>query len=470
MNIANRQPNWAKTKLATAILPLSLLLGGCGDDNLDPNAINAPDEYYFDSKTSPGESSVDYSEATTRLILIKELEYLIGSDYLNEYGVSGNPTAVLNLLNRVYQLGTSNLKSSNIYSQSNVSTTIQAVHTTKPKLQTTYASLPSGIQLKNAMPGISKQLNYRDAENIQNGYFIGWDINLLADEDLVPDAMIQEWFKKIADLTVDDNPNTQFSNFTLDYKTLVTAFLTSSITYSQVTQIHLNPSIGLMSANNSDGKSTPLQHHWDMAFGYFGAHTNYLSTRTENSSSNEFDNNGDGKINLLSEYNFDSASNSAYIDSTSYLASTQFSNKIAQAFLTGRQLIDDNVNDESPEFRQQLNELSSVIKSNWEKMMAAHIIRRLNRAIFLLQTYVYDDNIVFDLYKKDWAEIKSYAMALQLNPNAIIQKDDLETIHFKLGKSTNTADTNGYANKLYAVKKLLGTVYDFSDQNIESWE
>ena len=104
-----------------ALISLPLLLTACGDDDLDPDSINAPDVYNFTSLTDPSAvSSVDYKEATTRLVLIEELNYLIGSQYFLEYAESHGKDDAIILLNRAYTEGTkssfiNNLASVSLY-------------------------------------------------------------------------------------------------------------------------------------------------------------------------------------------------------------------------------------------------------------------------------------------------------------------------------------------------------------------
>ena len=112
-----------KKSVPFKVLPLAIAvsLAGCGDDNLNPDALNAPETYEFESKIQPGLSTVNYREATTRLMLIRELNHLIKSDYLQAYGENNTHEDVVNLLNRYYTIGTKandqSLTSNNVYDE-----------------------------------------------------------------------------------------------------------------------------------------------------------------------------------------------------------------------------------------------------------------------------------------------------------------------------------------------------------------
>jgi hypothetical protein len=128
--------------------------------------------------------------------------------------------------------------------------------------------------------------------------------------------------------------------------------------FSQGTDDYLDSDVdgkGLLSSNAQvvkDGVAKPysaLGHAWDEGFGYFGAARDYNDyTDTQAAGKGEVgtprakgyhDTNGDGKIDLKSEYNFGHSRNCAKRDRGSAGgATTDFSKDVMDAFLAGRTL------------------------------------------------------------------------------------------------------------------------------------
>jgi len=461
-------------KLTPFTLPL--LLAACGNDDLDNSGIQAPNAYEFSSLTDPSApTSVNNKEVITQLILIKELEYLIGSGQLQITAQTGGKQGVINLLNRVYEGGSSSLKLNNLYDSSSTATPINGITTDLEKLQTDFSSLPSSINLKSNMPGINTDLVYRDDNDSSLGNLIGWGISgiLNKDEDQLGDKMIQAWFASIAVLAADDS-TTIFRTNGLDYQALVTSFLSTAIPYFQTTNILLNPKVGLKASNSSQGQYTDLQHNWDLAFAYFGASHQYkLNSKSQNATDNGRDSNGDEHIDLLSEFNFTHAKNTAIIDNSSVFSDVNYSQTIMQAFLDGRQLIDEHLSTNDEELLSQLNIQADIICKYWERAMAAKLIHHLNLSDIFAN--VYGQHPTFDeSYAKNWAYAKSYALALQFNPNSIITFDELaaeDGIHTLMTQNpeTRSGNINSYRVKLLTARDNIANIYGFSETNALNW-
>ena len=90
-----------------------------------------------------------------------------------------------------------------------------------------------------------------------------------------------------------------------------------------------------------DGKAySSLEHHWDEAFGYFGAARDYSGyTDADIKTGGSKDTNGDGVIDLLSEKNYGLSINAAKRDLGAKDASTDFTGGAITAFIQGRHLI-----------------------------------------------------------------------------------------------------------------------------------
>jgi len=453
---------------------LPFLLAACGDDDLDTSGIQAPNVYEFSSRSA---SSVDYKEVTTQMVLIKELEYLIGSGHLQTYALGVSEEGIINLLNQVYEGGSSNLIANNLYDSSTTPTPISGITTDLDKLQIDFSSFPENVNLKSKMPGENTDLIHRDSDDSQIGNLIGWSISgiLNKDEDQLSNKMIQAWFASIAKLAKDE-PGTTFRSNGFDYQALVTSYLSTAIPYFQATNILLNSESGLKANNTSQDPYTALQHNWDLAFAYFGASRQYkTNNKTQNSSANGLDGNGDEHIDLFSEYNFLHAKTTANLDNTTVLTDTDYSQIIMQAFLNGRQLIDDHIANGNETLLSELNNQARIIRKYWELSIAAQLIHHLNNTSQLVTFY--GQNAVIDAaYARSWAYTKSYAIALQFNPSSIITFDQLtETqttgIHALISQSpeTTASKLRSYQIKLLTARDLIAAIYDFSETNTLNW-
>ncbi len=466
-------------KLTPFTLPF--LLAACGNDDLDPNDLQTPDTYEFSSLTDPAaESSVEYKEVITRHLLINELDHLIGSEYLQTIGATQGKDAVIDLLNRVYKIGTkdqaNNLVSVNLYNEQSEATPINGAPLLSglALLQTTFADLSPDINLQDSMPGLAYDLPYRAEDNTEHGELIGWDIVDMHDEDLLPDALIQQWFERIAVYASDNDATTNYSKYNQDYKTLIVQFLSAALTYPQASTFQLNEQQGLLSENiNSDQPYTALQHQWDLAFGHYGAarDAKILGPDQVNQLADN-DSNSDGNIDLYSEYNFAFAQQAALKDTQAIFTDTNYSTKTLQAFLTGRQLMDLNYTDNSQNynFRSKVNIQAGNILTNWENSLAAAMIQNINGLSVSVQYVELVPNLE-KTYAIQWANLKTLSMALQFNANGQLSREDLETLQGHIGRDPiyNKGQIPSHTRELYSARTLLQTRFNFSEENTTAW-
>ncbi len=443
-------------KLTPFTLPF--LLAACGNDDLDPDAINAPDIYEFTSVTDPSAiSSVDYKDATTRLVLIKELEHLLNSDYLQRYAEDNGKEAAVALLNRVYEGGTKldfsdNLISVNLYDDSSTPTPIQSINFTNETA--TFSSLSENINLKEAMPGIRINLPLRKIVNgAYVGEFLGWSIININNGDAFPNTMIQQWFDKIATLATDtDNSGefdttTQFSESNINYRDLIITFLSASIPYSEITNIHLNTD-GLTADNSQNDSSLPytqLEHHWDMAFGYFGTRVTAKNESLENIAAT-----ANNSVNLVNEMVFDTAAATAQRDLDAVSGTSYLSRSIIKSALTGRQLISSNRT-------SQLDSYSKIISDSWEKTLAATLIHHINGTIDNGLTPNFDH----------WSHMKAYSLALQFNPNTSMPIDTMRNILNSFG--TTPGSDQDYLINIFNIRSVIQKNYQFPIDDSKNW-
>ena len=473
-------------KLTPFTLPL--LLAACGNDDLDPNAINAPDVYEFASQTIPSAAtSVNYNEATTRLILINELKHLIGSDYLQNYGNGKTDSQVVSLLNRIYQIGTKsdndNLNDGNLYDlydpdeiEESGATPIKGftLKSELPLLQTHFSNLTADINLQDKVPGFSTDLLHKDVEDKAD--FIGWTITGNVDDNTLPDAMVQQWFQIVAELAVDGDDNTKFIKNGINYQQLISTFLLGAISYGQATNQHLYSNIN--SDNSIDANDigyTDLQHHWDLAFGYYGA-AKHLTLLTKEQVIAQPDHNYTGdSIDLFSELNFDFPINAALRDQSMVLADTEYASNTINAFLNGRQIIGNNIQTANSDHVSYAN----LVIENWELSLAATIIHYLNETRIDLAVYQ-----IFPLspenYAHSWATLKGLSLALQFNPQSTLSYDQLLEIHTALKTTPRIYNDpvskpqdelkriTTYSNDIYEIGNIIGDTL-FPGKSIRDW-
>ncbi len=466
-------------KLTPFTLPF--LLAACGNDDLDPSDLQTPDTYEFSSLTDPSaESSVEYKEVITRHILIKELDHLLGSEYLQTIGATQGKDAVIELLNRIYKVGTkdqaNNLVSVNLYNEQSEATPINGAPLLSglTLLQTTFADLSPNINLQDLMPGLAYDLPYRAENNADFGELIGWKKYDVADEDLLPDNLVQYWFERIATFASDGDDATSFFEANLDYRTLIVQFLSATLSYPQVTTFHLNEQQGLLAENsNTSLPYTELQHQWDVAFGHYGlARDAKIIGASQISQQADNDSNGDGAIDLYSEYSFSFAQLAALKDMQATFVDTNYSTKTVQAFLTGRQLIDLNYSDNTQihNFRAKINTQASNILINWENSLAATMVQNIN-ALSQSVNYVGLSANLEQIYASHWASLKATALSLQFNKNSRFSEANLILFHSHLGGGPIVDRTRipYHTSDLFDARLLLQAQFNISEDNLNIW-
>ena len=217
-----------------------------------------------------------------------------------------------------------------------------------------------------------------------------------------------------------------------DYAQLISKFTLGAMAYNQAVDNYLDEKLEAGVKPNGEAYKagapyTGKEHVWDEAFGYFGAAAHSLNLSAEDNYSvakmkslTVSDANGDGVVDLKTEYVFGPAYYAAGADKsgkTAYMAT------IMQAFIDGRKLIaaakGENLSDAE---RQQLKAYAATISDTWEKVYA--------EAAFKYAGSVYKDITAINeaaddaarakayrTYVKHWGELKGFAMALQSGKN-----------------------------------------------------
>jgi len=466
---------------------LSFFLVACGNDDIDPNVIDAPNTYDFASIVDPSSpSSVEYNEATTRLILIQELEYLLASDYLQklgeakveEIGLDNAKAFIVDLLNAIYTTGTKSgplsLVTQNIYDfydpnneESTGSTQIKGINFYNGNYS--FSSLQANINLLDAMPGISNDLHNRK-EDESLGNFIGWAIAGDDDGDIVPNELIQYWFSQVARIATDGDEQTKSIYINVDYKALITSFLSASIPYFQISNVHLHNASGLNTDNLTAVQNQPytqLEHSWDMAFGYFG------TSRSSNLKSLETIINQHNKVtdlaSLSSDSVFDTAAFLAQRDlSTPSFVTPKFKPTVT-AFLEGREVITLRELDITTDRKKALiSHNAQTIIANWEMAIIENLIHHINNTI---DFGPYISSGFLSSYQTSWSKMKAYALALQFNPYSTISLDSLDYINDQISirPETRVNSVNGYLGDILNARSVLQNHFGIPEEAIFNW-
>jgi hypothetical protein len=469
-----------------ALLSAVSLLAACGSDSKTKQepVVSAPATYTFPSLVIEGESSVSYSGQSTRQLLIADLKALIGSDELyNVTQDAAGKAEVVEKLNRIYsvgnkeELGQVNLIDENVF-DGDIEATIVSISVDAPLTLTLddYSVLSSDKNLQGKLAG---------QDNDLTNPFIGWDVTITSvqsDNDR-PELLIQSWFNAIGDLAIDNDDDTTFvSAEGLDYQQLINKFLLGAVTYSQAAEDYLKPSKGLTKQNTTGDKEgvkpyTALEHQWDEGFGYFGAQRDYNAfTDAQIKSTPYSDANQDTQIDFYSEYSFGHSINAVKRDSGAQGGDTDFSKGAMDAFLNGRQLIQDNYGTDPVEgsgYASNLATFAEEALNNWENAIASTVVHYINdysADIASLSSAEADASVA--TIAKHWSEMKAFTLSLQFSPVAQISMEDLTAVLTKMGESpelTAGDAADAYLVELLEARTILQDAYGFSDENVANW-
>ena len=234
--------------LKCSILLASALLIACGggdDDNpVDSGSgnttIDIPTAYVFDSRFNEGESSVSYSGQTVRNLLLQDLKIAI--DNLGKEGAE--PISVDDLLKLYAYDDGLDLESLSTAGD-------------MPVVENRYSSISTG---KNLVSKISSDV------------VIGYG--------KTADELVREWFEIIAANSQDADklgtPAVYTDDNGVDLTQMINKVLIGAVPYYQATGVYLGGLLEDENGSPAEGKSyTEMEHHWDEAFGYFGAARDY---------------------------------------------------------------------------------------------------------------------------------------------------------------------------------------------------
>jgi hypothetical protein len=319
---------------------------------------------------------------------------------------------------------------------------------------------------------------------------------------------VQQYFAHLADIAIDNLGNKRYvpgaeqvaeneipvyvADNGTDLNQLIQKFLLMAVPYSQAADDYLDENKGLATDNVSGAKEgtkpyTNLEHQFDEGFGYFGAARDYLAYSDDEIASKggreawqgQYDTDGDGEIDLLSEKNFGNSVNAAKRDrgSKDNAAATDYTKQAMDAFLKGRKLINDNAGmDLTEEQMTELLEYRDEALDAWERGVVATVIHYINDVTADLGALGTDDFNYINT-AKHFSEMKGFALGLQFNPYSPIAGENAEKfakfveLHtlFKDAPVLAEADVADYLVDLKAARDLLQEVYGFDAENVEGW-
>jgi hypothetical protein len=354
--------------------------------------------------------------------------------------------------------------------------------TTDPAtLQAVYDDVSSGKDLVQKLAG-------NDATGQHKTWatdFVGWN-----DDVTTPESLVRLWVDQIdaqavawaaGEIPTDPNGDPVTAVYLTpqgqDLRQLLQKFLRVGIAWSQGADDYLDHDTsdkGLLQDHTvaEEGKTyTALEHAWDEGFGYFGAARDYGHQVDAETADQPFgDSDGDGAIDLLTEYSFGHAVNAAKRDAEA-VAATDDTAAAWQGFYNGRLLLADTAGTalSDSDFAALLGHRDQALAA-WERAIAATVVHYINETLQDLDTIGTAD-FAFADYAKHWSELKGFALGLQFSRFSPLSDADFATLHTALGTAPLSPALpqdahDGWADDLIGVRDLLGASYGFDTANL----
>lgn len=495
------------SRRAIPLLGLVFLLGvtgtgaGCGDDDAlpadaspqvdasppvdagvpDAGELVVPATYEFDSHFVQGTSSVSYRNQIVRQVLIADLgAWVEGLTAAIDSGMMPDAGEVRDGFLAFYQFDGVSAGQTDI-----------RLATMPATLQQVYADLSAaGANLAEEMVGVESSTDYKDWST----QFAGWSAN----GPITPDGLVRAWIDQLDDLAWQRGQGLVALGPTgapitkvyvtaegLDLKQLTLKICGGGVAYAQAMDRYLDAATdgkGLRSPNQRDADApyTTLEHAWDEGFGYFGAARDYNDYTDQELAakggrpgyaSGYHDADGDGTIDLLSEYNFGASLNAARRDlGSDPSAPTDFTQAAMDAFLRGRAIIADAAGELTPAQLAALAAQRDLAIAAWEMALGATLVSSINAVLvdmgkFGAPAYVFED------HARHWSELKGAALSLQFNPFAHVTEAQFAALHALLRDApvlpnALPAEIDQYRADLLAARDLLQAVYGFDFANV----
>lgn len=468
-----------------SLVGICALLGAlpaCSDDT-DPDdpELDVPSTYTYPSRFVDGQDSVSYSGQILRHVLISDMKSYIGG-----------LTASIDDQSFVPQAGDV-VTALDFYLRFDSSTSGQAAHmivTDPAPLQTLYDDVSTDKNLIGKLAGNDPAGEHKD----WSSEFVGWE----GAGGSSPAALLGAWFDMLDGLAIDRSqgtvpvgpdglaiPSVYVTPEGLDLQQLIQKFLLGAITFSQGTDDYLDDDVdgsGLNGSNlqDEDKAYSKLAHHWDEAYGYFGAARNYNDYTDDEIasaggrdgwSSGYHNTQEDAGIDLLSEYNFGNSQNAAKRDrGSSDAAPTDYSKMVMDAFLTGRAIIEFADGELDAAAMIDLKAQRDIIVEYWEKSISSTALHYINEVLQDMNTFDTQDYSFLD-HAKHYSEMKGFALGLQFNPRSPLTDADFASMQQLMRDApvlpgADAAEISSYRDDLLAARTILANAYDFDASNV----
>ncbi|WP_448553773.1 DUF4856 domain-containing protein [Thalassotalea montiporae] len=488
--------------------------GATYSEELTINVNDVLDAYTFESKFVSGESGVNYSGQTARQAQIAQLNHYIANDLQSELDATNGPLRtrqdVINKLYSFFHLSSADdgLDSSatdglgqdyTLYhydtNQANIGAGLQVTFESDALQPTIGAISGSHKDLRGKLAGNDASRMHKDWND--GSSFAGWT------DGMTPTNLVAEFFKQLADNAdmvlsgdlrrdeaTDEVINTVYINTNgTDLKQLIQKFLLMGVNFSQGTDDYLDEGIGQdrdnTQARSSGGTDTLLEHGYDEGFGYFGAARDYIEYSDDEIAQKggrddyqgKHDTDGDGKINLLSEYNFSASVNAAKRDraTAGNTNPTDFTKDAMEAFIAAREIMRTNTTI-SDDQQTMIETYVSQSTMAWEKAIAATVVHYINDVTNDLEKSGTADYNSGDV-AKHFSEMKGFALGLQFNENSPLTEAQFAEVHSYMGikpvllanGSTDMTAVNAYIADLDKARDIFQAAYEFDAENVENW-
>lgn len=322
------------------------------------------------------------------------------------------------------------------------------------------------------------------AGNDETGQTRDWSLGLSgwsSSEPVTPQGLVDTWVQEVDVAAVawsnGDKPLTPsgepiaevyLSADGVDRRQLLESFVRGAMGFSQAADDYLDNDIegkGLLADHSAvvEGKSyTELEHQWDEAFGYFGASRDYLDRGgVAVRGAHGFDTNGDGAIDVRSEWNTSWAVEAAGLATED----SDGGRRVFEALGAGRQIIADASTSLTESEMEQLVALRDEAVLAWEGVIAARAIASLN-AVLEAQSAAETEGYSFEVHAQHWAKLKGCTLGFQFNPDSRMSGSDFERLHELIGDkpAVDSASFAAYEIRLLEARSLLARTYELDEE------
>jgi len=401
--------------LFVPLLAAGLVLTGCdsggstsGEDDREDDDVEVPSSYTFDSRFVDGESAVAYPGQVTRNLLMADLKTLTDGR-----GPNGSPSQS-DLFDR-YEYDSQDLDI--------------LLSTDPAPNHDQYNDIATGKSLSGKATAPYSNEALIGIGNVSKGEGDGSTFS----GDATADDVIREYFEQIASNYANGQsaPDAYTTDEGVDMSQFTNKLILGAVAYSQGTDKYLDDVLNTSdSPNGQDGDNpySTLGHTFDEGFGYFGAPREFNAFFDSGGIDGALDRDGDGEIDLESEYVYTWA-DYAYDRGS---VGGDFHTEAFDAFLKGRTAI---VNEAA---ESEIRGHAADAREAWEKVVAANVVHYLNSMEADVESGLSDsevNNRSNEAFNTHWAEAKVFVWTLQYNPTGVATSDglDLQALHNTLG-------------------------------------